>query len=242
MATEAMSSDPIKIAGKNRLNLNIIFTGKLLSFLILLILCCFWVINPFEKPVETLLLSSLVFVVGMAPIRRWIKDVDRSRIPIFELHCLFYGVCFGFAGFIVDPYNQSNPNKVITEQWLQAGLIAALLGLCGLLAGYRVLGPIFFRHRQSFTFPFVLNSRKADFFLFWVFPGIILLNNLQKIVPELQLKQFLNIAEAFMFLLLLCFFAKKNFSLKGNFFFYGSYCPIYFWCAPVWQEVRLQAL
>jgi hypothetical protein len=56
--------------------------------------------NPFGKSGETRAFALTTTALALTPLALWLAHPSKKRIPALELHGLFYGLCFGMAGFV----------------------------------------------------------------------------------------------------------------------------------------------
>ena len=97
----------------------------------------FFALNPYQKPLVNLALGATVIVIALLPFDFWLRSKKGYKIPIVELHLVFYAIFWGFAAFI-DPPELFAQKLRVNEQSYTVGLFAALLGIVFLLAGYYV--------------------------------------------------------------------------------------------------------
>src|SRR5208283_73837 len=98
----------------------------------------FVVANPNHKAAETLLLASLVLVVGCLPMWGFLRRGQFSQVPVLEAQGLFYALCFGLPGFLAPP--ELSAAATVDETDMLPALLATLLGLLALFFGYYVIG------------------------------------------------------------------------------------------------------
>jgi len=92
-------------------------------------------INPYDRPVAQIWMGILIVVISIWPLDRWLLNKRRAKIPLLELHLLFYAFCFGVAAF-VDPPRHTMIQLRISEQSYTLGLLAALVSIIALQVGF----------------------------------------------------------------------------------------------------------
>jgi len=90
-------------------------------------------VNPYEKEQKRLILASGIMCAGCAPLLYWMRSFRRSGLPIFQLHCLFYGICFGFVGFYPD---ESTLVQFIEEASMQKAQWVTLIALASTVTAF----------------------------------------------------------------------------------------------------------
>lgn len=149
-------------------------------------------INPYDKPLETLLLASAVIVLGFWPLYRWLGNQSKDYIPILALHGVFYSICFGLAGFIEPVYSD---RISVSEEFSQLALLMTLLGLLSLYISYYLIGSIIIGNRTNWQWPLQIRS-SGYFFLVLVFLIFAIIKYLiinEKLIIFSEIISFVNI-------------------------------------------------
>lgn len=102
--------------------------------------------NPYQKDPQVLILAAAVVVLGVRPLLEFLRRGHGAGVPAFELHCLFYAVCFGLVGFMPD---EGMPGLGDVEHTVPRALMATVLGLVLMQLGYFGLGRAIFKERRT---------------------------------------------------------------------------------------------
>lgn len=105
-------------------------------------------VNPYGKSQAILVLAAAVLLIACVPMTRFLLLARVHQLPIFEAHCLFYGLCFGFAGFV----RGGNGKLAATEGQIERALMATLVGLALMQTTYFWAGPVVLRRIKPICF------------------------------------------------------------------------------------------
>jgi hypothetical protein len=126
--------------------------------------------NPNQKLPMVIMLSAGTFVLGCFPMLKFLFYGKVHQIPVFEAHCLFYALCFGFAGFQILP-NIISLN--LDEMIMIKGLQCALVGLTALLAGYYFIGSRICSHLRPLRYDKGISALQLEW-LAWIGCGAVI--------------------------------------------------------------------
>jgi hypothetical protein len=132
--------------------------------------------NSYVKTFETLFLASVVILLGLWPLYRWIGNPGRDAIPVLPMHAGFMALSFGFAGLMP-------PGQMFTLDWTSEGerqqaLVMAGLGLLSLYLGYHLARSIGNSKRVSVSWPLVILPAAYSFLVYVTVPAVLVIKSL----------------------------------------------------------------
>ena len=122
----------------------------------------------------------------------------QGRLPIFQLHCFFYALCFGFPGFFPDA---STLSRFVEDAFIIKAQWAALLGVASLVAGF-LIGRQIFAHLRAQPSPILIPNSQLSWVGTTVAPGLFIVKLIVAMVGIGFLDQVLEACWQFVFLLL----------------------------------------
>jgi hypothetical protein len=128
---------------------------KLMGSAAIAIILYYWLVNPYNKPLATLLLATGIFLLGLYPLWIWLGQREPEVIPVLQFHGVFYAICFGISGFVNPQYKFS---MFVNEAQLQDALIAALVGLVSIYVSYFIIAPKIVPYTHKFKWPFLFKE------------------------------------------------------------------------------------
>ena len=146
-------------------------TQWLFGVFILLLLGWFNFLNPYDRPIETLVLATAVVLVGLFPLYRWVGNPGRDSIPVLAIHAAFYALTYGIVG-LMEPGKMFGLNWT-SEEERQVALVMTLVGLSFLYFGYFHVGPALTRRRPIARWPLRLRPASYSGFVLLLFPLLI---------------------------------------------------------------------
>ncbi len=198
---------------------------RLLVVSVIACLFLLWIVTFDQKRLISLVLSTGVVLLGLFPLWRWIGQNQRDDVPVLPLHGLFYSICFGIAGF-TDPINTLGTSWV-SEEELQWGLAAALLGLVSLYLSYYKFAPMILPRRPRWTWPFDFQVGANGYVVIFLFLLSFGSYRLVLLTEQTALYQFcLPVRDFFFVLLLHARWSGKLSGMPGKIFAY-LILPIY---------------
>lgn len=122
----------------------------MLAFGVAAFLSYYDITNPDNKQPLTLLLASLIVLLGSTPMYFFLRGGRIHQVPLLEIHAMFYAICFGWGGFL--PFVSWSAAVVPSEADVQKAQFYTVAGLLALFFGYYPIGAHAFRRVQPMRF------------------------------------------------------------------------------------------
>jgi len=119
-----------------------------------------------------LALSSVLVLLGAAPLFFWLKNEQREAIPLLPMHGFFYAITFGIAGFHrfeKSSFDTWDWHFQIQDDTFVYALVYVIAGLLSLYFAYYLVAPRLLRAIEKVTlFPFYIKDKKVYSLLAWI--------------------------------------------------------------------------